>query len=376
MARPRDRSIRAIGPYAHGRRWRVFVVGPGGGGRARRTPKTFDTEEEAREFIRRFERKVIGAVGLDETIDEYQRFLETAGFEPVTVATAMFRVRGFFPTEDRVRPVAALTEARMRELYAKLRERPRRGWVNPLAHEKPQKKIAAQTHRGMLSAVKKFLRWCIEERGYLRQNPAEKVKPVGRPKKGKDKEQLRFDETVKLQEFCARELAAGDDAALAVLLASVLGLRASEVAKMTVRDVDQGGRVVWVADSKTEAGRRTQSTAWLAPWLGWFIEGRIGRLFPERSRHWVLYHTKRLCRMAGVPTSTAHGLRRTHATAAAEGGATAEQMMTGLGWSGPAVGPGSYIRPGAIESARTRRAAEKLRPSELPAPPARAEGEE
>lgn len=367
MARPRKRELRVIGPYAHGRRWRVFVVGPGGGQRDRRTPKTFDTEDEAREFIRRFEQKVVGTVSIDEALDEYRRHIETTGIKSVTVETTMFRLRGFFPSGERARPVASLTDARMRELYVKARSRPRRGWVNPLAHEPVQKPIAVQTQRGELSAVKKWLDWCREDRGYIRDNPAAKVKPVGRPHRGK--EQLRFDEARALMDVCAREFAAGDDSALAVLVALVLGLRASEVANLTVRDIDEGGRLLWVADSKTPAGRRTQATDWLEPLLGAFVEGRIGRLFPERSRHWVLYHAKRLCRLAGVPEITVHGLRGTHYTAATEGGATAAQAMAGLGWAGPNVGPRHYIRPGVIESARTRRAAARLAPQVIDVDP-------
>lgn len=370
MARPKKREPRVLGPYKDGHRWRVVVVRPGGGGdagRARTRRRSYDTEEEALEVIAKLREK-IGAISVGDAIDEWEQYLKTTGVKDVSVYTVVVRVRGFFSSERRV-PISAITEARVKELYEKLRERPRGGWVNPLAHEpQPQKKIAVQTHRGMLSAVKRFLDWCIEERGYIRRNPAEAVKPVGVPHRGK--EQLRFDETRKLQETCARELAGGDGAALAVLLASVLGLRASEVANMQVRDVDDGGRIVWVACSKTPAGRRTQETAWLAPWLGAFVQGRIGRLFPERSRHWVLYHTKRLCTLAGVPESTAHGLRGTHATAAAEGGATAAAMMAGLGWAGPDVGPRHYIRAGAVESARTRRAAARLMP------PASTEGEE
>jgi integrase len=362
MARPRKRELRVLGPYEHGNRWRVVVAGPGGGGSARRTPRDFDTEEDAKEFIRRFERKLVGALSIDDAIGEYERHLKTAGIKAVSVDTTMNRVRGFFGTE-RVRPLNALTPASMRELYDKLRDRPKAGWVNPLAHEPAPKKIAVQTHQGMLSAAKKFLAWCVEERGYLRANPAAKVKPLGKPNRGK--EQLRFDETRRLQEVCATELAKGDAAALAVLMASVLGLRASEVANMTVRDIDDGGRVVWVADSKTLAGRRTQETAWLAPWLGWYIEGRIGRLFPLRDRHWVRRNTMRLCRLAGVPETSVHGLRGTHATAAAEGGATAAQMMRGLGWAGPEVGPRHYIRPGATETARTRKAAARLMPAAI-----------
>lgn len=360
MARPRKRELRVLGPYEHGRRWRVVVAGPGGGGRARRTPRDFDTEEEARDFIKRFERKLIGALSIDEAIDEYERHLETAGNKSVSDETTMRRVRGFFGTE-RARPLNSLTPARMKELYEKLRQRPKRGWVNPLAHEPKVAAIAVQTHHGMLSAAKKFLDWCIEDRGYLRQNPAEKVKRVGRAKRGK--EQLRFDEARRFQEVCAREFGLGDDAALAVLIAAVLGLRNSEVANMTVRDVDDGGRIVWVADAKTPAGRRTQETAWLQPLLAAYIRGRIGRLFPERDRHWILRNTRRLCRLAGVPAITVQGLRATHATAAAEGGATAAHMMAALGWAGPEVGPRHYIKPGALETARTRKAAARLNPA-------------
>ena len=55
---------------------------------------------------------------------------------------------------------------------------------------------------------------------------------------------------------CCLELAPRDDGAILALAYLLLGARAGEVVLRQVRDVDDGGRPLWIPDSKTEAGRR------------------------------------------------------------------------------------------------------------------------
>lgn len=358
MPRPRKNKHRVNGPYQHGRGWRVFVVGPGGG---RGVPRTFETRERALAFKERYEAKYVNTVvTIDAAIREYRRHLDAAGLKPVTVATTMRRVREFARGHEE-QAVTAITEQWTRERYAELKARPLRRWVNPLDPEAKAPPPAVQTQRHTLSVWKTFVRWMVEEHGWLAADPTVKVRPTGQP--NRRHEQLRFSEARALLAHCLAELEGGDQAALVPLLILTTGLRASEVANLNVRDVDEDGAVVWVADAKTKAGRRTQATDWLAPHLGAYIDGRIGRLFPERGRHWVYDNVNRLCAAAGVPEVGPHGLRRTHITAASEGGATAAQAMAAMGWTSMDVGRRHYIRPGAIESARARKAAARLLPA-------------
>ena len=49
----------------------------------------------------------------------------------------------------------------------------------------------------------------------------------------------------------------GEAGAVAALLALVMGMRANEIVSRVVRDLDDDGKLLWIPDSKTEAGRRT-----------------------------------------------------------------------------------------------------------------------
>jgi integrase len=109
-----------------------------------------------------------------------------------------------------------------------------------------------------------------------------------------------------------------------------LGLRASEIVHIHRRDVDDGGRLLWIPDSKTDAGRRTlEVPEVLRPLLVKRAAECSGRLF-DHDRSWVLQNVKRLCRLAGVPEISAHGLRGMHATLATRAGSTAHEVARGL----------------------------------------------
>jgi len=55
----------------------------------------------------------------------------------------------------------------------------------------------------------------------------------------------------------------------------LMGLRAKEIVERVVRDVDDDGRLLWIPESKTEAGRRAQEVpAVLKPYLLRLVEGK------------------------------------------------------------------------------------------------------
>ena len=63
----------------------------------------------------------------------------------------------------------------------------------------------------------------------------------------------------KLVDVMMTESDNGDKAAVALLLQLVLGLRLSEILSRQVRDIDDGGRVLWIPDGKTKNARRRLS---------------------------------------------------------------------------------------------------------------------
>jgi integrase len=67
----------------------------------------------------------------------------------------------------------------------------------------------------------------------------------------------------------------GEAGAVAALLALVMGMRANEIVSRVVRDLDDDGKLLWIPDSKTEAGRRTlQVPELLRPLLKALAEGK------------------------------------------------------------------------------------------------------
>jgi integrase len=50
---------------------------------------------------------------------------------------------------------------------------------------------------------------------------------------------------------------AGEAGAVAAMMALLLGMRATEIVSRVVRDLDDDGRLLWIPDSKTDAGKRT-----------------------------------------------------------------------------------------------------------------------
>jgi hypothetical protein len=79
----------------------------------------------------------------------------------------------------------------------------------------------------------------VREAGWIAMNPLAEVTGVGQRNRGK--KQLRIDEARRLVDMCIREANQGDEAAVGVLTAFLLGLRASEVTDRVVRDLDDEG---------------------------------------------------------------------------------------------------------------------------------------
>ena len=135
------------------------------------------------------------------------------------------------------------------------------------------------------------------------------------------------------------------------MMTLLLTLRATEIVTRIVRDVDDEGRLLWVPDSKTEAGRRTMEVPEvLRPHLWRLAEGRAPDefLFGKRDRGWPRDCVQWICRAADVPVVSAHGLRGTHATIAEEHGVTAHVVAKALGHTSPTTTHAFYTQPAPI----------------------------
>ena len=111
-------------------------------------------------------------------------------------------------------------------------------------------------------------------------------------------------------------------------------MRASEIVSRVVRDLDDGGALLWIPDSKTLAGRRKlQVPDFLQPYLVKLARGRDSQaaLLGEHWRDWPRKWVQRICKAAGVPKVTAHGMRGLHGTLAVDSGITSHAVASALG---------------------------------------------
>lgn len=264
------------------------------------------------------------------------QYLGEQGAKESTLKTAEYRLVGLLRPVQAL-PVRDLTTARCASLYRTY-----------AATRRPD------THQGALALAKAMGDWWKKHK-LVGVNPWAEVEPTG--KKSHGKPQLRIDEARKLA-IWALSQPAHEDGPCAVLVALLLGLRASEVVGIDSRDVDDNGRVLWVAKSKTKAGVRPLVVPEvLRPCLARRAKG--GLLFPY-NRRWVLDQTKRACRAAGVPVVSAHGLRGTHATLALEAGASPTMVADSIGHESIGTTLQSYAAKGSGRSAQVERVGERI----------------
>lgn len=233
-----------------------------------------------------------------------------------------------------------------------------------------QAKRAADTHRGALVVGKMLGAWLVKHR-WLRASPFAEVEPVGRRVVGADKARLTVDESRKLQAKC-HELGGADPGAVITLGYLLLGERATELVSCDVRHLDDGGALLWLPGTKTDAARRRLIVPHeLRPLLIALAGGRPGDrplFLSEASRRWpagrrwtrhmAYWHARRVCRAAGVPELGPQGLRRTQATLATEAGETGLAVARHLGHAtgeAPAVTHRAYVGRDAAKAAAVER---------------------
>lgn len=338
-------EIRVLGPYAFRDQWRCAI---------RNGPrKTYLSPEKtpmravavAERFVAELTANQPLTVG--QAMESYSEYkLAVKGNKAGSIETTGYRLRRFF-TEPGL-SVQLLTPHRCASYYEKL-----------------TKKQSVDTHRATLSEARTFCRWLIKK-NHLRTNPTDGIEPVGRRRKGKP--QLRYDEA-RCWLRKADELACeGQTGAVAAMVALLMGLRAGEIVARTVRDLDNGGRLLWIPDAKTEAGKRTVKVPkGLQPYLQRLALDKLPNafLFPGKTggqpdRAWPRKWVKRICRLARVPEVCAHSMRGLHATVAIEAGVSPDAVAHSLGHESSNMTLSNYAAPGSSESAAASRVQDLL----------------
>jgi integrase len=132
-----------------------------------------------------------------------------------------------------------------------------------------------------------------------------------------------------------------------------------DLADVTLGDLDDGGALLWIPDSKTLAGRRKlQVPEFLQPYLVELARGRDphAALFGEHWRDWPRKWVQRICKAAGVPKVSAHGMRGLHGTLAVDSGITSHAVASALGHESFKTTAESYAKREAVAGAQQKRA--------------------
>lgn len=340
------------GPYKHRARYRIVIVTGRSRGRRQGYSRSFDSRAKATTWTREFQRQVRAAGRtIEDAVTEYIARSKRKGNKPGTIATTGYRLKAIL---DYSMPLVDLTPRRAQELY------------DDLVDEGG----AVDTHHGCLVQARAFGRFCCDE-SWLSVNPFLKVEPVGKKSRGKD--QLRLDEARTYLSYCFEVWREDRDrGAIAAALPLLLNMRAGEVAQLTARDVDDRGRLLWIAeaDGKTDAARRRAIVPpVIVPAMLEIAAAPVnesGHLFSLDSgtkpadRHWVSRCVRRMLAGAKVPAITTHGLRGTHATLATVEGVTGDAVARAMGHTNPGMTERHYIDSEAAADAQIKRVAESL----------------
>ena len=358
-------SPRVYGPYKARKGYRMVVV-EGGARKSLIVPSVAAAETLRADLERELRESSRGDRTIAAALAEYQDYL----LRVRGAATAQHIARALERFLDGTRTLGALTAARAASLYEAETRRVLTTKNRP---------VAAASHRTVLGQCKRFYAWAVE-RGYTADNPFAAVKPVGKPKVGKA--QLRIDEARRFTALALDKARRGDRAATCALLALMLGMRASEVLCRTVRDLDDGGRVLWIPRGKTDnARRRLEVPEVLRPILRDLATDRRpealllgpdpgddGRQNRPPTDAWLWGHVQKLCDEAGVPRVSTHSLRGLHSTLALEAGATSGAVAAALGHGSFQITAKHYAAPGTIERVRSKAVAQTLQAPSPAAP--------
>lgn len=254
--------------------------------------------------------------------------------------------------------ISAVTPRRAAAMYEQLQ----------LTESKTTRKpLAAATQCLALWASRNFFAWASTV-GCVGSNPFKDVKPVGKVSAGKP--QLRIEEARRFTQT-ALELFETSCHALPIgaLVALMMGLRTQEVLLREVRDLDDGGRFLWIEAGKTaNAKRHLEVPELLRPYLlrlaagrpsGALLFGTAKTGMPRgRGRLWEM--VRKLCVLADVPPVCTHSLRGLHATLAVQSGSAAHVVAASLGHRSFEMTQRHYAQASSVANAATARVLHNL----------------
>lgn len=324
----RTNEPRIYGPEQHGNRWRLRVVT--GRGRGRKTTyrsyPTRDLAEAALDGARQQAQGTTVRQAVNALLDE----MRSKGLAASTIETNEHRLWHFFGLPKNTdRPLRWL-QTRGAELYA----------AAQVGH-------SADTHHAELALAKRLGKLALAKR-WLRADPFARIEPVGRKRHGSTKDRLSVDESRKLLAHC--QALDRDQAAIVTIAYLILGARASELVKRSVRDLDDDGKILRIDRTKTRAGtRRLKLPDELRRLLLALCRGRaadapifIGDDGARVTRHWARYHVRRLTKDAIGRELSPQALRRTQSDVAIEASESALAVARHLGHASTAVTERSY----------------------------------
>lgn len=345
------KAARVVGPYydANVDAYRVVVVEGG-----RRKAVRAATEAEALLLKSELQRALVAqtSIKVGAALELFLADKRQQGLQVRSVETLSYKLRYFLPLED---DLDSLGPERAAQLYLDETQRASRYG----------RTVTAQTHQSVLRLSKLFGRWAVD-RGLLRVNPFEKVKPLGKANTGKP--QLRIDEARRFCQVALEAAQAGHEGAIAALTQLLLGLRSSEVLLRQVRDLDDAGRIFWIPSGKTKnARRRLDVPEALRPLLLKLVSGHPPerRIFGgERDQPllhiWLWRHVKQLCRRAGIPHVCPHSLRGLHSSLAIAAGSTPGVVASALGHGSFAITAKHYVDPDTLRNSTVQRVSAAL----------------
>lgn len=329
-------SARVLGPYKEGDLWRIVVVDE----RGQRRSATVACEKEAKRLVAREQEKLAGhTVGW--AIGEWTAARERSGvILPQTAGHQAARARAMLASLlDR--PIASVTAGQAQAAYD-------RHATAPALHGRP---LAAASNRFDLGLCRTMWKWALK-RGHCAANVWADVEPIGRPRKGKA--QLTGREASKLiAQAHSEALLWSHPLAVAVLCCLFIGVRSSEALGITAGDLD--GQHVRINGTKTPSARRRLRMPDLLRVHLERLAAQVTteqRLFPYDRKQLYFYEVL-LCRRAGVPRVTPHGLRASWASLSVDGGDSVEAVSRALGHSNLAVTLGHYVSRDAANNAKT-----------------------
>lgn len=277
-----------------------------------------------------------------QAAEKYERFLlDVKQNKPGSVKTTLIRIGYFFAAQT---PLQSIKPATAKVAYSRLCE-----------------KQSTDSHRNALAEVKTFFRWCVKEK-LIKESPVEQLEGVGRRNHGK--EQLTRDEARRWLDLALEMAENGDDGALAAALTLLVGLRASEVTGLIVRDVDDRGRQLWIRNAKTAAGcRRPELPEILRPLIASQCRDKLpaALLFPafgknnlitRHDKSWPAKNVARICRLAKVPEVCAHAMRGLHASLGVATGVSPHIVAASLGHASQKTTLQSYATSSSQDAAR------------------------